>query len=295
MRVLEEMKTQIPRQMYASCPVCASGDLQGIWQVSGYPIARCQGCSLVFVQAQVTAQELDAHYATAGDVAYDDTNVECLNYYYQKLGELISRRFAQPGRILDIGCSRGWFLDVMKGWECYGSEIVPADAEAARVRYGERIVRGSFEAYPLRDSYFDVITLQDVFDHFRDPLPALEKCRRMLKPGGLIAIKVHNISCWYAKLTGANFYAVVPPSHLFYYDRQTLSLALEKSGFSVVDTRYIGNLLKVKTVFWRLSRGGDKSSRYYRIYKMLDGTALGRFTFVKNLHDIITVFAEKAA
>ena len=119
---------------------------------------------------------------------------------------------------------------------------------------------GSFEDYPLREGYFDVVTLQDVFDHFRDPLPALEKCRRLLKQGGLIVIKVHNISCLYAKLTGRHFYAVIPPSHLFYYDGRTLAHTLSKAGFRVVNSRFIGHLLKLKTVFWRLSRSNTNSS-----------------------------------
>lgn len=75
----------------------------------------------------------------------------------------------------------------------------------------------------------------------------LAKCHRALKPGGLIVIKVHNISCLYAKLTGPNFYALIPPSHLFYYNRQTLDLALGKAGFCTLETRYIGHLLRVAT------------------------------------------------
>ncbi len=281
-------------EMYAFCPVCSGDRLNGIWMVNGYQIARCDTCSLVFVQNKVTAEDLAVHYAGGTDEVYDDANVDCLNYYYEKLGSLIRKRFPRPGRVLDLGCSRGWFLDVMRGWECHGNEIAPSDAAAARERYGDRIVAGSFEDYPLREEFFDVITLQDVFDHFREPLPALEKCRRMLKPGGMIVIKVHNISCLYAKITGQNFYAVIPPSHLFYYDRQTLARTLSIAGFQVVDSRFIGHLLKVKTVFWRLSQS-NPSSPHYRMYKRMNGTWLGEMKFHKNLHDIITVLAIKAA
>jgi 2-polyprenyl-3-methyl-5-hydroxy-6-metoxy-1,4-benzoquinol methylase len=196
--------------------------------------------------------------------------------------------------VLDLGCSKGYFLDAVQGWECHGNEIVASDAAVAQKRYGNRIVVGSFEDYPAREGYFDVITMQDVFDHFRDPIQALEKCHHMLRPGGLIVIKVHNISCLYAKLTGSSFYAVIPPSHLFYYDRRTLSQTLSKSGFQVVDSKFIGHLLKVKTVFWRLSRS-NANSLSYRIYKTLDSTLLGEIKFHKNLHDIITILAMKPA
>ena len=290
------MSTSHPAPKYSHCPVCGGGNLKGRGEVNGYTIARCADCSLVFVQNQVTAEELAAHYASieAEAEVYDQSNVECLNYYYQKLGDMIRRRIPEPGKVLDVGCSHGWFLDVMKGWECHGNEIVTADALAARERYGDRIVTGSFEDYSLREDYFDVITLQDVFDHFRFPMPALEKCRRMLRPGGLIVVKVHNISCIYARLMGAKFYAIVPPSHLFFYDRRTLTRTLSSSGFQVVDSRFIGHVLKVQTVFLRLSLG-KKSSPFYRVYRALHGTAVGEIKVRKNLHDIITVLAVKPA
>jgi 2-polyprenyl-3-methyl-5-hydroxy-6-metoxy-1,4-benzoquinol methylase len=263
------------------------------WEVNGYTIVDCAGCSLVFVQNLPTPEQLGSHYAGAvGDAVYSDDNVECLQYYYQKLRGLIELRFPQRGKLLDVGCSGGWFLDAMKGWECHGNEIIGADAEFARQRHGDKIVTGRFEDYPLREGYFDVITLQDVFDHFPNPVSVLAKCNRMLRPGGGIVIKVHNISCLYAKLSGKTFYAVVPPSHLFYYDETTLSRILTKTGFQMVDSRFIAHLLKIRTVFLRLSRG-DRESVFYRAFQGLAGSALGNIKLRKNLHDIITVFAVK--
>ena len=286
-----ELETRTSR-MYSSCPLCGKEDLNNLWEVEGYQIAKCRGCSLVFVKNQVTTEELAAYYAGFEDDSYDESNVECLNHYYLALGALIRKRFPQPGRLLDVGCSRGWFLDTMTDWEGHGNEITDHYGKVAQEKHGDRIFLGPFEDYPMREGYFDVITLQDVFDHIRDPLPMLEKCRCLLRPGGLIAIKVHNISCLYAKLTGRNFYALIPPSHLFYYDRETLALTLEMSGFQVVDSRFIGHLFKVKTVFLRLSRG-DVNTLHHRIYRALNGTMLGELRFNKNLHDIVTMLAVK--
>lgn len=282
------------RKVHSVCPLCESGDLKALWELNGYSISKCRNCSLVFVLNYVTTEELIAHYGAMNDDSYGENNLDCLNYYYDALGSLIRKRFPDGGRILDIGCSRGWFLDTMKDWECYGNEITETYGAAAREKHGDRIFIGPFEDYPTQESFFDVITLQDVFDHIRDPHEVLQKCHTMLRPGGLIAIKVHNISCLYAKLTGKRFYAVMPPSHLFYYDRSTLSQTLEKSGFQVVDSRFIGHLFRIKTIFLRLSRGDFKTPQY-RVYQALKGTPLGEFRFKKNLHDIITMLAVKRA
>jgi 2-polyprenyl-3-methyl-5-hydroxy-6-metoxy-1,4-benzoquinol methylase len=286
------MDFAITSALYSACPLCSGSDLKFLWKIEGYSIARCRGCTLAFVQNKLTIDDLSAYYASFEDNAYDESNVDCLNFYYEKLASVIRKRFPNPGRLLDVGCSRGWFLDTMPDWECHGNEIAVNYAMTARKNHGERIFIGPFDEYPMREGYFDVITLQDVFDHIRDPLPMLEKCHRLLRPGGLIAIKVHNISCLYAKVTGPKFYAMIPPSHLFYYDERTLALTLEKSGFQVLDSKFIGHLFKVKTVFLRLSRGNQRSASY-RVYKALEGTSIGEARFRKNLHDIITIFAIK--
>src|SRR5271165_1605906 len=102
-------------RMHSHCAVCGGADLEQMWEVNGYTIASCRTCSLKFVQNQVSTEELAAHYASGRDESYDDTNLECLNYYYRKLGDLIRDYYPQPGRLLDVGCSRGWFLDAMPG------------------------------------------------------------------------------------------------------------------------------------------------------------------------------------
>ena len=278
-------------RMHKACPICAGGDFRHLWQVNGYSVARCTGCSLVFVENIVTPEELNAHYSIP-DGSYGLDNTDCLNYYYEILRGLIESRCPQKGKILDIGCSAGWFLDVMKGWECHGNEISTAYAKIAQERFGDRVVNSLFEDYPLRENYFDVITLQDVLDHLRDPIAMLEKCQAMLKPGGLIVIKVHNISCLYAKLTGPKFYAVQPPTHLFYYDKKTLALILAKTGFRLTDARFIPHLLRIWIVFHRLA-ATNQNSPFFRIAQALKSTWLGQLKIKKNLHDIVTVMAVK--
>lgn len=137
----------------SSCPVCGSERLTPRWEVNGYTIVVCDGCSLVFVRNLPTREELEQHYAAGvGDAVYSDDNTECLKYYYEKLHNLIESRFPKHGKALDVGCSGVWFLDSMKGWECHGNEIIPAYAEFARQRHGANIVTGRFEEYPLRTS-----------------------------------------------------------------------------------------------------------------------------------------------
>lgn len=281
----------VRRPLHRHCPICGSEALEKRWEVKGYTITRCGGCAVVFVQDIISGDELAEIYAPKHEV-YSEDNREQLEYYYRELGNRIVARVPQPGRIFDVGCSGGWFLELMQGWDCFGCEISQTYARIAQQRFGDRIFEGSIEDYPLREDYFDVITMQDVFDHCQDPLKVLEKCHRMLKADGLLIIKVHNISCLYAKLSGSNFYAIIPPYHLFYYDPQTLAFTTKKAGFRVVKTDFIAHLLCLSTVLIRLARG-DTKSVFYRLHSALAGSRLGNLRIKKNLNDIMTVFAVK--
>jgi 2-polyprenyl-3-methyl-5-hydroxy-6-metoxy-1,4-benzoquinol methylase len=262
--------------------------------VNGYTITRCTSCRLVFVREEITVSELIEYYSQADgeDFVYaDPENVSNLNYYFLRLKELLEKTIPR-GRILDIGCSAGYFLDVMDGWERYGIEIPSTWAERARKKYGENIHVGTLEDANYPYEFFDVITLQDTFDHLTNPLETLELCHHILKPGGRIVIKVHNIECLWARLSGQNFYAIIPPSHLFYYSKNTLKLALEKKSFVLELSSFIGHTLFLKTIPYRLARS-DQKSLLYKLYQLLDQSPVGNIKVPKNLHDIITVVGVK--
>src|SRR3990170_2160766 len=102
-----------------------------------------------------------------------------------------------------------------------------------------------------------------------DPYSALRRCNRLLRPGGIVAIKVHNIACLYARLAGSHFYAIIPPFHITYFSERTLKMALERAGFAHKATTYVSHTLFLKTVPYRLA-GTKRSGLAYGSYRLLD-------------------------
>jgi SAM-dependent methyltransferase len=237
-------------------------------------------------------QELAEYYAGADDAAYLDENRYCLEYYYAKLADAITHYHPKRGRIFDVGCSRGWFFGSLQGWECYGSEIAQSDAKIAQKCFGDHIYAGAFETYIPPKEAFDAVTFQDMLDHFINPVGALKKAYDMLAVGGIIAVKVHDFDCIYARITGPNFYAVLPPGHLFYFSRKSLQVLLRSIGFDLLGLRHIGHLLQLSTVFQRLAKG-KKEGLWYTIGKVVRSIPIGKIRVYKNLHDIMTIFARK--
>jgi SAM-dependent methyltransferase len=278
---------------HQQCTVCGSVNIASLYHVNGFSIVRCGDCSLVFVKENLTDQELAPFYEkTNTDYVYTDPgNVQNLNYYYLKLRELI-QGYIPSGRILDLGCSEGRFLDCMDGWERFGVELPGPAVDRAVSAYGNNIFVGTIQDATFANSFFDVITLQDVFDHVIDPIDTLRNCFRILKPSGLIVIKVHDISSLFARISGPKYYAIIPPYHLSYFNKKSLGIALEKTGFTWLDHRYVAHIIMMKTILYRLSRG-DKTSVFYRVFRLLDESPFGRIRIHKNMYDIITVIARK--
>ncbi len=287
-------ESRIAANWYTACPLCTGTELSNLYEVKGFTITKCGSCSLVFVREQMTDEALTPYYEDySHDYVYDDdSNESNLNFYYRRLKQIIEQRVAQ-GKMLDVGCNRGQFLDVMDSkWERHGTELTARWVQLGRERYGNNIFQGPLADYKLEGKPFDVVTLLDVLDHCPKPIDDLKRVNRLLRKDGLVVIKVHNISCWYAQLTKEQFYAIVPPYHLFYFNKETLKRSLSEAGFKLVDTKFIGHLLDLKTVPYRLARGAEKGL-YFQAYKMLSKTSLGKVKIYKDLHDIITVIGVK--
>lgn len=287
------------RLHHSFCPICHNSVLDNKFIINDFTIVQCRACKLMFVKEKVSQKELDYYYEKTAEgisadkdcVYLDQENVENLKYYYRNLRSLILEKIS-TGTVLDIGCNAGYFLDVMEGFECYGIERSASHGKIAKDKHGDNIFIGAFEDYKAPGFLFDCITLQDVLDHLADPLEALKNCNKLLKPDGILVIKVHDMSCLYAKIMGKNFYAFVPPFHLFYFNRASLTMALKEASFDLVFSKHMGHSMFLSTVFYRLSRGNQRSI-FFKLYKLLEGTWLGHKKIYKNLHDIITVFAVK--
>lgn len=274
------------------CRVCGGLKIRPVWKVGKYEIGLCEDCSVKLVLNPPTLGELEAHYASVSDPAYYEENRAQLDYYYHKLSAMIRRQRPNGKRIFDVGCSRGWFLDTMTGWDCHGNEINEFESREAQKRHGGKVVRGPFDTCsPYRDP-FDVITIQDVLDHFIDPIAIIRKARSMLGPKGLLVIKVHDFSCLWAKVRGKKFYAVIPPCHLTYFTRRSLRLLCENNGFRIDQMKHYAQAITIPTIFFRLAHS-KRDSHLGKIYLMLQKTWLRKVSVKKNFHDIITLFATK--
>lgn len=107
-----------------------------------------------------------------------------------------SRDVGQPGCVLDVGCGTGLLLRrvaaVFPGAELVGVDPAEEMVHQAEVSMptgvGARFAQGAAEALPFADASFDLVLSSMSFHHWADQQTALREVRRVLAPGGLLAL-----------------------------------------------------------------------------------------------------------
>lgn len=133
-----------------------------------------------------------------GTVPYASCNSERrIAHKKQHLHSLILERLARYtefGSLLDFGCNFGRFLTMAKqaGWNPIGFEPSEEAADVARSRGFDVRSGWSLDQVDFSPNYFAAITAVDSFYYVWNPRTALETFLRLLKPGGVLAMRLTN-------------------------------------------------------------------------------------------------------
>jgi SAM-dependent methyltransferase len=151
------------------------------------------------------------------------------------------RGLGHVGRALDVGCGDGRLSAELDPDELTAADVSAVALERARSRLpGARLVELEPDApLPLGDAGFDVVLCAETIEHVRDVQLLLSEIRRVLRPGGTLALT-----------TPANLPVGPRPDplspHLRQFTRRSLSRVLDELGFDVDSLRRrSGTLLAV--------------------------------------------------
>jgi 2-polyprenyl-3-methyl-5-hydroxy-6-metoxy-1,4-benzoquinol methylase len=227
-------------------PVLTGHDL--LHGIAGeFTLVQCNRCGLMYMNPQPAPEELETYYPEDYE-AHVGTQKQRLgwlrrldyNYGIEKRYRAIMR-FAETGRMLDVGCGAGAFLDGMRerGWRVAGVEPGMRAAVYARDELGLEIQNTTVEAARLEPASLDLVTMWNVLEHLSDPQQGLHRLREALRPGGLLVFAIPNVESYDLMLFRKYWAGYDLPRHLFVFPPKTLERMVESAGFELLDRRCI--------------------------------------------------------
>jgi SAM-dependent methyltransferase len=203
-------------------------------------LLACARCGLT-----VRDEATRAHYE---DDLYD---LELLDHLYPRYRKAFQRKETQyrpllPPRadVVEIASHLGAFLETAEEWDWRptGLDIGEYTTRFARSR-GLTVQRKPVEDFRLRLGRADAVFLWNCFEQLEDPASTLREAHRLLKPNGLVIVRVPNVAYyqhWRRKLWQGHFHEALEKlgynnllgfPYLYGYTPEALSRILRRNGF----------------------------------------------------------------
>lgn len=252
------MKTSqhfVPEDM--PCPLgCPRGDapvLTGRDRIHDLPgefaIVKCRTCGLMRTNPRPTPDTIGMYYPSEYGPYQDsgpsvaDPSSGFKKWLIKLLGleaNIIPR--GPPGRMLEIGCASGAYMEKMRGegWLVEGIEFSDAAAQRARNK-GFTVQVATVESAAAPAQLVDVVAAWMVLEHLHDPVRALRQLRAWVRPDGFLIASVPDAGSLELAVFRARWYALQLPAHLYHYSRRSLAAVLSRAGWEVVRVRWQRN------------------------------------------------------
>lgn len=216
-----------------NCFVCGSKKL-GRLESGDCVIDVCMNCGAGHTENMPGRGAYPAEYYVGRGALSFIGDAVMRHFRKRRAGYLAGLR-QKPGRILDVGCGKGWTLLELKkaGWEVFGTELSVTSAWSAR-KMGLDVHEGDITEAGLPEGSFDMITAWHVLEHLNDPAEMLSRMPRLLKDDGLLVVEVPDFGSWTAGRFGPDWFHLDPARHVSHFTRASLIPLLTLAGYEVV-------------------------------------------------------------
>lgn len=280
------------------CEICRGTEHVDLFDKHGYRFVRCTGCGHISVAVELDKSDLCRIYSPRffleGGYA-DYLGDERLHRRNLARYIPVLRRYGPSGRLFELGCAYGFFLDeARRHWQVTGIDVSAEATAYACQKLGLAVRHGDLLDTELEESSYDVVVLWDTIEHLAHPSAYTERLAQMLRPGGILALTTGDVNSLMARLRGRHWRLYYPPEHLHFFSRGTIRRLLEQAGLEIKEVRSVGFSRSLDTMLFRMF--ADRKGRFAaELYKAAKRAGVTRFSVYLNFGDIMFVVAQKPA
>ncbi len=238
--------------MKSTCPYCKSSNYIELYSTydifdNHYQMVSCSSCKSVFLTPNPTDELLakaydDSYYGGSDeDEKFEGFIEKGLDYFRKQRAKKVAGLINNSGRVLDIGCGNGQFLEQVKDFgqiEIFGTEMQGSSAQRAMKIEGLSLQIGELLEENYAKDYFDVVTMFHVFEHLKNSKQYIDIIDNILVKNGHLVISFPNIDSWQASFFKGKWLHLDPPRHLFFFTPKVFKALMDKRGYQLIEEHY---------------------------------------------------------
>ena len=206
-------------------------------------LVKCTKCQLVYLNPRISNEIAFKGYQEAIDYRHhyeDPYREKSFRRAMRKVEKILGGFCGSSAQrsLIDIGCAGGVFVKVALdlGFDATGLEPSRYLANYGKEKYQVSIMPKTIEESDLPHDSIDFVSMWDVLEHLPDPTSTLSLVDELLKKSGVLILNLPMVDTLPARILGKRwpFYLNV---HTYYFDKRTIRLLLDKTGFSIIGMR----------------------------------------------------------
>jgi ubiquinone/menaquinone biosynthesis C-methylase UbiE len=212
-----------------------------------YRILECKKCLQLFSSPILEDDKIIDFYQKSHQT-YTDEAENIVNSYLRPLKKY-NYLLNEKESCLEVACGSGFCLEAIRNLgfkKIVGIEPSTHAVAQAKDHIKAYIKNCSFEDTTFEDNSMDLICAFQVFDHFVNPKKVASEFNRILKPGGLCYVIIHNVKAFHVRILKEKS-PIIDVSHIYYFNKKTINNLLQTAGFEIISNFAIWNTYTLNT------------------------------------------------
>ena len=231
-----------------SCPICTTEMkfkfVTKDYLVTGesFDIVECEACSIRTTTPFPDKKIIGNYYSSDDYISHDDKVSGIFDsiyglvrtYQLNKKKKLIGKYFNKSnGKILDIGCGAGDFLQYMKEnhWNINGVDTSNKARKIANKKLNIKVMDP--KDWINNKEKYDVITCWHSLEHVHEPWVYLDKIKKSLTLDGFLIVALPNYQSTDAKIYKEFWAAYDTPRHLYHFTIKSMNKTIKPHGLNI--------------------------------------------------------------